>query len=124
MFGLQKIALMVLLFTAFAGAATLAYFQWKKSVIEEAGNKATAEAFMERDSFESEQHSVALEELAALRARMESIESEFNSFEELQKLDWDSELQNTPDDFADRATLATQRVFDARQQLLQEIFSE
>ena len=124
MFGLQKIALMVLLFTAFAGAATLAYFQWKKSVIAEAGNKATAEAFMERDSFESEQHSVALEELAALRARMESIESEFNSFEELQKLDWDSELQNTPDDFADRATLATQRVFDARQQLLQEIFSE
>lgn len=124
MFGLQKIALMVLLFTAFAGAATLAYFQWKKSVIAEAGNKATAEAFMERDSFESEQHSVALEELAALRARMESIESEFNSFEELQKLDWDSELQNTPDDFADRATAATKRVFDARQQLLQEIFSE
>jgi hypothetical protein len=124
MFGLQKIALMVLLFTAFAGAATLAYFQWKKSVIAEAGNKATAEAFMERDSFESEQHSVALEELAALRARMESIESEFNSFEELQKLDWDSELQNTPDDFADRATLATQRVFDARQQLLQEVFAQ
>ena len=124
MFGLQKIALMVLLFTAFAGAATLAYFQWKKSVIAEAGNKATAEAFMERDSFESEQHSVALEELAALRARMESIESEFNSFEELQKLDWDSELQNTPADFADRATAATKRVFDARQLLLQEIFSE
>jgi hypothetical protein len=124
MFGLQKIALMVLLFTAFAGAATLAYFQWKKSVIAEAGNKATAEAFMERDSFESEQHSVALEELAALRARMESIESEFNSFEELQKLDWDSELQNTPDDFADRATAATKRVFDDRQRLLQAIFSE
>ena len=124
MFGLQKIALMVLLFTAFAGAATLAYFQWKKSVIAEAGNKATAEAFMERDSFESEQHSVALEELAALRARMDSIESEFNSFEELQKLDWDSELQNTPDDFADRATAATKRVFDDRQRLLQAIFSE
>ena len=124
MFGLQKIALMVILFTAFAGAAGVAYFQWKKSVIAEAGNKATAEAFMERDSFESEQHSVALEELAALRARMESIESEFNSFEELQKLDWDSELQNTPDDFADRATLATQRVFDARQQLLQEVFAQ
>ena len=124
MFGLQKIALMVLLFTAFAGAATLAYFQWKKSVIAEAGNKATAEAFMERDSFESEQHSVALEELAALRARMESIESEFNSFEELQKLDWDSVLQNTPDDFADRATAATKRVFDDRQRLLQAIFSE
>ena len=124
MFGLQKIALMVLLFTAFAGAATLAYFQWKKSVIAEAGNKATAEAFMERDSFESEQHSVALEELAALRARMEAIESEFNSFEELQKLDWDSELQNTPDDFADRATAATKRVFDDRQRLLQAIFSE
>ena len=79
---------------------------------------------MERDSFESEQHSVALEELAALRARMESIESEFNSFEELQKLDWDSELQSDPEDFADRATLATQRVFHARQQLLQEVFSE
>ena len=124
MFGLQKIALMVLLFPAFAGAATLAYFQWKKSGIAEAGNKATAEAFMERDSFESEQHSVALEELAALRARMESIESEFNSFEELQKLDWDSELQNTPDDFADRATAATKRVFDDRQRLLQAIFSE
>ena len=124
MFGLQKIALMVLLFTAFAGAATLAYFQWKKSVIAEAGNKATAEAFMERDSFESEQHSVALEELAALRARMESIESELNSFEELQKLDWDSELQNTPDDFADRATAATKRVFDDRQRLLQASFSE
>ena len=124
MFGLQKIALMVILFTAFAGAATLAYVQWKKSVIEEAVTKATAEAYSERDSFEAEQHNVALEELAALRARMESIESEFNSFEELQKLDWDSELQNTPDDFADRATLATQRVFDARQQLLQAIFSE
>ena len=114
----------MLLFTAFAGAAGLAYVQWKKSVIAEAGNKATAEAFMERDSFESEQHSVALEELAALRARMESIESEFNSFEELQKLDWDSELQNTPDDFADRATAATKRVFDDRQRLLQAIFSE
>ena len=124
MFGLQKIALMVILFTAFAGAAGVAYFQWKKSVIAEAGNKATAEAFMERDSFESEQHSVALEELAALRERMESIESEFNSFEELQKLDWDSELQTEPEDFADRATVATERVFHARQQLLQEIFSE
>jgi hypothetical protein len=124
MFGLQKIALMVILFTAFAGAAGVAYFQWKKSVIAEAGNKATAEAYSERDSFESEQHSVALEELAALRARMESIESEFNSFEELQKLDWDSELQNTPDDFADRATAATKRVFDDRQRLLQAIFSE
>jgi len=124
MFGLQKIALMVILFTAFAGAAGVAYFQWKKSVIAEAGNKATAEAFMERDSFESEQHSIALEELAALRARMESIESEFNSFEELQKLDWDSELQTEPEDFANRATVATERVFHARQQLLQEIFSE
>ena len=124
MFGLQKIALMVILFTAFAGAATLAYVQWKKSVIEEAGTKATAEAYSERDSFEAEQHNVALEELAALRARMESIESEFNSFEELQKLDWDSELQTNADDFAERATLATQRVFDARQQLLQEVFAQ
>ena len=124
MFGLQKIALMVILFTAFAGAVGLAYVQWKKSVIAEAGNKATAEAYSERDSFEAEQHSVALEELAALRARMESIESEFNSFEELQKLDWDSELQSNADDFADRATLATKRVFDARQQLLQAVFSE
>ena len=124
MFGLQKIALMVILFTAFAGAATLAYVQWKKSVIEEAGTKATAEAYSERDSFEAEQHNVALEELAALRARMESIESEFNSFEELQKLDWDSELQTNADDFADRATLATKRVFDARQQLLQEVFAQ
>ena len=124
MFGLQKIALMVILFTAFAGAATLAYVQWKKSVIEEAGTKATAEAYSERDSFEAEQHNVALEELAALRARMESIESEFNSFEELQKLDWDSELQTNADDFADRATVATERVFHARQRLLQEVFSE
>jgi len=124
MFGLQKIALMVILFTAFAGAATLAYVQWKKSVIEEAGTKATAEAYSERDSFEAEQHNVALEELAALRARMESIESEFNSFEELQKLDWDSELQTNADDFADRATAATERVFHARQRLLQEVFSE
>ena len=124
MFGLQKIALMVILFTAFAGAATLAYVQWKKSVIEEAGTKATAEAYSERDSFEAEQHNVALEQLAALRARMESIESEFNSFEELQKLDWDSELQTNADDFADRATLATKRVFDARQQLLQEVFAQ
>ena len=124
MFGLQKIALIMLLFTAFAGAAGVAYFQWKKSVIEEAGNKATAEAYSERDSFEAEQHNVALEELAALRARMESIESEFNSFEELQKLDWDSELQTNADDFADRATLATKRVFDARQQLLQEVFAQ
>jgi hypothetical protein len=123
-FGLQKIALIVLLFTAFAGAAGVAYVQWKKSVIAEAGTKATAEAYSERDSFEAEQHNVALEELAALRERMESIESEFNSFEELQKLDWDSELQSNADDFADRATLATQRVFDARQQLLQEVFSE
>ena len=124
MFGLQKIALIMLLFTAFAGAAGLAYVQWKKSVIEEAGNKATAEAYSERDSFESEQHSIALEELAALRARMESIESEFNSFEELQKLDWDSELQTNADDFADRATAATKRVFDDRQRLLQAVFAQ
>lgn len=124
MFGLQKIALMVILFTTLTGALGLAYVQWKKSVIEEAGTKATAEAFMERDSFESDQHSVALEELAALRARMETIESGFNSFEELQKRDWNTELQTDPENFADRATVATQRVFHARQQLLQEIFSE
>jgi|TARA_R110002020_G_scaffold89156_1_gene218350 hypothetical protein len=124
MFGLQKIALMVILFTALAGSLGLAYVQWKKSVIAEAGTKATVEAYSERDSFESDQHSVALEELAVLRARMESIEFEFNSFEELQKLDWDSELQTDPEDFADRATVATQRVFHARQQLLQEVFSE
>jgi|TARA_R110000823_G_scaffold237066_2_gene362686 hypothetical protein len=124
MFGLQKIALMVVLFTALAGSLGFAYIQWKKSVIEAAGTKATVEAYSERDTFESDQYSVALEELSALRARMESIESEFNSFEELQKLDWDSELQSDPEDFADRATLATQRVFHARQQLLQEVFSE
>ena len=124
MFGLQKIALMVILFTTLTGALGLAYVQWKKSVIEEAGTKATAEAFMERDSFESAQHSVALEELAALRARMETIESGFNSFEELQKRDWNTELQTDPENFADRATAATERVFHARQQLLQEIFSE
>jgi hypothetical protein len=124
MFGLQKIALMVILFTALAGSLGLAYVQWKKSVIAEAGNKATVEAYSERDTFESEQHSVALEELAALRARMESIESEFNSFEELQKRDWNTELQTNPENFADRATVATQRVFHARQQLLQEIFGE
>ena len=124
MFGLQKIAFMVILFTALAGSLGLAYVQWKKSVIETAGTKATAEAFMERDSFESDQHSVALEELAALKARMETIESEFNSFEELQKLDWDSELQTDPEDFADRATVATERVFHDRQQLLQTVFSE
>jgi len=124
MFGLQKIALMVILFTTLTGALGLAYVQWKKSVIEEAGTKATAEAFMERDSFESDQHSVALEELAALRARMETIESGFNSFEELQKRDWNTELQTDPENFADRATAATERVFHARQQLLQEIFSE
>jgi hypothetical protein len=124
MFGLQKIALMVVLFTALAGSLGFAYIQWKKSVIEAAGTKATVEAYSERDTFESDQYSVALEELSALRARMESIESEFNSFEELQKLDWDSELQTKPEDFADRATAATQRVFHARQQLLQEVFSE
>jgi hypothetical protein len=115
---------MVVLFTALAGSLGFAYIQWKKSVIEAAGTKATVEAYSERDTFESDQYSVALEELSALRARMESIESEFNSFEELQKLDWDSELQSDPEDFADRATLATQRVFHARQQLLQEVFSE
>ena len=89
MFGLQKIALVMLLFTAFAGAAGLAYVQWKKSVIE----TALVPAVSERDTFESDQHSVALEELAALRARMETIESGFNSFEELQKRDWNTELQ-------------------------------
>ena len=124
MFGLQKIALMVILFTALAGSLGLAYVQWKKSVIETAGTKATVEAYSERDSFESEQHSVALEELAALRARMETIESGFNSFEELQKRDWNTELQTNPEDFADRATAATERVFHARQQLLQTVFSE
>ena len=107
MFGLQKIALMVILFTTLTGALGLAYVQWKKSVIEEAGTKATAEAFMERDSFESDQHSVALEELAALRARMETSESGFNSFEELQKRDWNTALQTDPENFADRATAAT-----------------
>ena len=124
MFGLQKIALVMLLFTAFAGAAGLAYVQWKKSVIETAGTKATAEAYSERDTFESDQRSVALEELSALRARMETIESGFNSFEELQKRDWNTELQTNPEDFADRATAATERVFHARQQLLQTVFSE
>ena len=124
MFGLQKIALMVILFTALAGSLGLVYVQWKKSVIQEAGTKATVEAYSERDSFESEQHSVALEELAALRARMETIESGFNSFEELQKRDWNTELQTNPEDFADRATAATERVFHARQQLLQTVFSE
>ena len=124
MFGLQKIALMALLLATLAGSLGFAYVKWKQSVVEEAGTKATAEALMERDSFESEQYSVALEELEALRTRMESIESEFNSFEELQKLDWDSELQTAPDDFANRATVATERVFHARQQLLQEVFSE
>ena len=124
MFGLQKIALVMLLFTAFAGAAGLAYVQWKKSVIETAGTKAPAEAYSERDTFESDPHSVALEELAALRARMETIESGFNSFEELQKRDWNTELQTNPEDFADRATAATERVFHARQQLLQTVFSE
>ena len=79
---------------------------------------------MERDSVESDQHSVALEELAALQARMSEIEQGFNSFEQLQQMDWDSELQTDPEDFADRATVATQRVFHARQQLLQEVFSE
>ena len=117
MFGLQKIALMALLLATLAGSLGFAYTKWKQSVVEEAGTKATAEALMERDSFESEQYSVALEELEALRTRMESIESEFNSFEELQKLDWDSELQTAPDDFANRATVATERVFHARQQL-------
>jgi hypothetical protein len=124
MFGLQKIAVMVILFTTLAGAAGLAYVQWKKSVIQEAGTKATAEAYSERDTFESDQHSVALEELAALKARMETIESGFNSFEELQKRDWNTELQTNPEDFADRATAATERVFHARQQLLQTVFSE
>ena len=55
---------------------------------------------------------------------METIESGFNSFEELQKRDWNTELQTNPEDFADRATAATERVFHARQQLLQEIFSQ
>ena len=44
--------------------------------------------------------------------------------EELQKLDWDSELQTNAIDFDDRATVATERVVHARQQLLQEVFSE
>jgi hypothetical protein len=124
MFGLQKIALMGILFTALVGSLGLAYVQWKKSVVEAAGAKATVEAYYERDTFESDQYSVALEELAALRARMETIEFGFNSFEELQKLDWDSELQTDPEDFADRATAATERVFHARQLLLQEVFGE
>ena len=124
MFGLQKIALLALLLTTLVGSLGFAYVKWKQSVVEEAGTKATAEALMERDSFESEQYSAAVQELEELRATMESIKYKFNAFEELQKLDWDSELQNAPDDFADRATIATDRVFHARQQLLQEVFSE
>lgn len=115
---------MALLLTTLVGSIGFAYVKWKQSVVEEAGTKATAEALMERDSFESEQYSAAVEELEELRATMESIKYKFNAFEELQKLDWDSELQNAPDDFADRATIATERVFHARQQLLQEVFSE
>ena len=47
-----------------------------------------------------------------------------NSFEDLQKLDWAAERQTNADDFADRATAATERVFHARQQLLQAVFAQ
>ena len=54
--------------------------------------------------------------------RAEKVERRFDSWEELQRSDWDADLQ-TSDDFDIRATDATGRVYDHRQSRLQEIFA-
>jgi Tfp pilus assembly protein PilO len=122
--GLGKIGVIFIVVSASLAAAGVAYKYWERSVVESAGAKASVEAFEERERFESEQAAIAMQELETLKARMSEIEQGFDSFEQLQQMDWDSELQNAPADFAGRATLATQRVFDARQQLLQKIFTQ
>ena len=122
--GLGKIGIIFIVVSASLAALGVAYKYWERSVVESAGAKASVEAFEERERFESEQAAIAMQELETLKARMSEIEQEFDSFEQLQQMDWDSELQEDPADFAARATLATQRVFDTRQQLLQEIFTQ
>ena len=122
--GLGKIGIIFIVVSASVAALGVAYKYWERSVVESAGAKASVEAFEERERFESEQAAIAMQELETLKARMSEIEQEFDSFEQLQQMDWDSELQEDPADFAARATVATQRVFDTRQQLLQEIFTQ
>ena len=122
--GLGKIGIIFIVVSASLAALGVAYKYWERSVVESAGAKASVEAFEERERFESEQAAIAMLELETLKARMSEIEQEFDSFEQLQQMDWDSELQEDPADFAARATLATQRVFDTRQRLLQEIFTQ
>ena len=122
--GLGKLGIIFIVVTASLAAAGVAYKYWERSVVESAGAKASVEAFEERERFESEQAAIGMQELETLKARMSEIEQEFDSFEQLQQMDWDSELQEDPADFAARATVATQRVFDTRQQLLQEIFTQ
>ena len=122
--GLGKIGIIFIVVSASLAALGVAYKYWERSVVESAGAKASVEAFEERERFESEQAAIAMQELETLKARMSEIEQEFDSFEQLQQMDWDSELQEDPADFAARATLATQRVFDTRQRLLQEIFTQ
>ena len=119
-----KIGVIFIVVSASIAALGVAYKYWERSVVESAGAKASVEAFEERDRFESEQAVIALQELEVLKAKMKEIEQEFDSFEQLQQMDWDSELQTDPADFAARASVATQRVFDTRQRLLQEIFTQ
>ena len=122
--GLGKIGIIFIVVSASLAALGVAYKYWERSVVESAGAKASVEAFEERERFESKQAAIAMQELETLKARMSEIEQEFDSFEQLQQMDWDSELQEDPADFAARATVATQRVFDTRQRLLQEIFTQ
>ena len=88
MLGLGKIGVIFIVVTASLAAAGVAYKYWERSVVESAGAKASVEAFEERERFESEQAAIAMQELETLKARMSEIEQGFDSFEQLQQMDW------------------------------------
>ena len=90
--------------------------------VENAGNEATARAYIERDEFEATLDAALVEVTAKSEARYQQAAERFESFEALMRSNWDDDLQNN-DDFARRATAATGRVFDRRERRLSEIFA-
>ena len=108
------------------GALFFAGKLWVDGKVEEgvrqAGIEAAAVAHEERAEFEQSVARAIGEIQAESAQRAEKVERRFDSWEELQRSDWDADLQ-TSDDFDIRATDATGRVYDHRQSRLQEIFA-
>ena len=94
----------------------------KDAAVEAAGNEATAEAYIERDEFEAAVQNAVAAVSRDSEAKVERVVERFESFEALMRSDWDADLQNN-DDFARRATAATNRVFERRGRRLQAIFA-